>query len=280
MTRSGFAEGRATAGYFDSMAPDYDREFTRSPLGQELRAIVRERVAANFKSGDHVLELNCGTGEDAVWMAKRGIRILATDVSEEMLNSTRRKAAAGGVAPMIETRRLDISLPGSGVTGLKFNGVLSNFGGLNCAKDLTPLVSMLAGSVAPGGTLVLVPMGRHCAWEMAWHCLHLHPSAAFRRHGPGGAEARRGPYVIRVWYPSAGSLRRTLAPWFEEKRVTGLGTFLPPTYLERVVLRRPGLYRTLVRLERRLSAKFPFNLVGDHMICEYQRTGEASRHEH
>ncbi len=277
---NGLVDNQATARFFDSMAGDYDRDFARSMFGQELRAIVWERLAAHFKPGDRVLELNCGTGEDAVWLAKRGVRVLATDVSTKMVNLTLHKANANGVTSMIETRVLDIAAPGSEFGGLKFDGVLSNFGGLNCARDLGPLVLMLAAHVVPRGTLVLVFMGRYCAWEMAYHFLHLRAGAAFRRLRPVGAQATRGPHVVRVWYPTTQSLRRTLEPWFEEKRIMGLGTFLPPTHLAPVVLRRPRLYRMMLRLEHRFAPRFPFNLVGDHTICEYQRTGEVLPHDH
>ena len=62
-----------------------------------------------FQPGDQVLELGCGTGEDAIWLAKRGVRVLATDGSPAMLEATARKAQAEGVSELIETRRLDFT---------------------------------------------------------------------------------------------------------------------------------------------------------------------------
>ena len=38
-----------------------------------------------------VLEIGCGTGEDALFLAQQGIHITATDASEEMLRITREK---------------------------------------------------------------------------------------------------------------------------------------------------------------------------------------------
>ncbi len=275
---NGVANSRAVAGFFDHAARYYDREFVRTPLGQELRAIVRERLAASFKPGDRVLELNCGTGEDAVWLARRGVQILATDVSPEMLNLTSEKAAACGLTSMIQVGRLDLARPGREYIGRKFEGVFSNFGGLNCARDLEPLASMLAECVVPGGTLLLVFMGRYCAWEVAWHCLHFRPAAAFRRLKPGGTMAG-AEYAMRVWYPNTRSMNRVLAPWFEIRRAAAVGVFLPPTYLAEVILRRPRLFRVLRNLERAFAARFPFKFIGDHTICEYRRTGDVRVHE-
>jgi SAM-dependent methyltransferase len=262
---------------FDSVAGDYDLEFTESPLGRDLRAIVWNRLAVNFKPGDFILELNCGTGEDAVWMAKKGIRVLATDVSAEMLKSTAQKATANGVAGMIEVRHLDISRPETLPSDLRFDGVLSNFGGLNCVGDLRPVASILGERVVPGGRLVLIYMGRYCAWEIAWHCLHLRPITAFRRLRLKGAAARVGSEMLQVWYPTARPMHRVFEPWFSPRRVTGLGVFLPPTYLAHWISDRPRLYRFLGRIERSLASSFPFTSFGDHTICEFERTGESSR---
>jgi len=274
----GSVDGGMTASVFDNVAASYDLEFVESPLGRDLRAIVWERLRANFKAGDLILELNCGTGEDAVWLAGKGIRVVATDVSGEMLKATARKAAAKGVSQMIEVRRLDIARPEAVISGARFDGVFSDFGGLNCADDLEPLATMLAEHVVPGGMLLLVLLGRYCPWEIAWHCLHLQPSTAFRRLRRGGAEGKVGRRVIRVQYPTARSLSRVFAPWFTLVRVAGLGVFLPPTYLAERMARNPRLCRFLGRLECGLAGRFPFSRLGDHQILEFRRAGECLRH--
>jgi ubiquinone/menaquinone biosynthesis C-methylase UbiE len=266
------------AAAFDDAARDYDHDFVHSPLGRELRAAVWERLSAAFRPGDRVLELNCGTGEDAIWMAKKGIRVTATDISNEMLDLTTRKARAHEVEQMVTVRRLDISQPQAFPPNLRFDGVLSNFGGLNCVGNLGPLAMMLAKRVVPGGTMVLVLMARFCLWEMAWNCIRLHPATAFRRLGRNGAKARVGSQRIRIWYPSAATVRRSLAPWFRCRGVSGLGVFLPPTYLRNMVTHRPRLFRTLSGLDRRLASRFPFTALGDHAIFEFVRTGENVLH--
>src|SRR5574341_1364692 len=60
---------------FDAAALTYDEIFTQRRLGSWLREMVRERLP--FQPGDHILELGCGTGEDALWLAQRGISVTA-----------------------------------------------------------------------------------------------------------------------------------------------------------------------------------------------------------
>ncbi len=266
-----------TVAIFDSVAGEYDAEFTDSALGRDLRAIVWERLEANFKTGDRVLELNCGTGEDAVWMAKRGILVLATDISDVMLHSTARKAAARGFSGTIETQHLDLARPEILPRSRQFDGVLSNFGGLNCIGDLRPLASMLGEQVVPGGRLIMVFMGRHCVWEIAWHSLHLRPGKALRRMRRNPVKATIGRDVLPVWYPAPGFVRRIFEPWFAPRRMMGLGVFLPPTYLTHLIANRPGLHRLLSRLERGLSSRFPFSDLGDHTIFEFERIASKGK---
>ena len=71
----------------DHIASTYDASFTRTPIGQLQRKQVwtyLEKITLELKGLD-ILELNCGTGEDAVLFSEKGFYIVATDVSEEML---------------------------------------------------------------------------------------------------------------------------------------------------------------------------------------------------
>ncbi len=140
---------------FDAAAPFYDATFTRTRLGRWLRAAVWERLDGLFSTGDRVLELGCGTGEDAIWLARRGMRVYATDAAPAMLATARVKAEAAGVANVIELATLDLAQPErSAVYNAapgSFDGVLSNFGGLNCVADRRPVAELL-GRLTPGGS--------------------------------------------------------------------------------------------------------------------------------
>jgi SAM-dependent methyltransferase len=264
---------------FDQVAAEYDVEFTHRPLARMLREAVWARLGAHFQAGMQVLELGCGTGEDAVWLAKNGVRVTATDVAQEMLKVARQKAEQAGVANRIETMVLDAAAPRSGVMSARngsrthvYDGAYSNFGALNCVQDLRPLARTLVEWIKPGGKLVLVFIHRWCAWEIGWHLLHLKPRAAFRRLRRGGVDAWVGHSTVHVWYPSIGQIRRAFAPGFKIARVIGLGIFLPPSYLEDVVESRPRLFRALARLERKTSTAFLPSRLADHLIIEFERT--------
>src|ERR1700755_1327236 len=76
---------------FDQLATRYDDLFTRSLIGRAQRNAVWNVLAQTFQSGDHVLELNCGTGEDAFFLAGKGVSVVACDASEQMIELARKR---------------------------------------------------------------------------------------------------------------------------------------------------------------------------------------------
>ena len=138
---------------FDTIASDYDSTFSQSWLGRDLRTRVQRRLLETFSPPATLLELNCGTGEDCLFLARNGFQVVATDVSGKMLEVSARKAA--GHLDRIRFQRLDLNLPRQ-LKGGPFDGAFSNFGGLNCVPDLDPIVRFLAEKVRPGGSLLLV----------------------------------------------------------------------------------------------------------------------------
>lgn len=271
-------------GPFDAVATDYDAQFTERVLGRWLRAAVWDRLEDEFKPGDRVLELGCGTGEDAIRLAKFGVKVTATDRSSRMLAIARQKADAVG-ADQIDFARFDLSVDVSGdaVNGADrqeiatlrrsgpYDGIFSNFGALNCLSDRTPLAETLADLMQPGAPLVVVLMGPICPWEIVWHLAHGQPRVAFRRFRSGGRAHLGGGVMLPVWYPSPRRLRRELAACFRHRKTIGIGVLLPPSYLARLVERYATAFAALRRWDLRLGARFPWNQAGDHYLAIFER---------
>ena len=254
---------------FDHIGARYDVEFTNTELSRWFRQRVWERLAALYHPGDKVIEFGCGTGEDAIFLAKRGVRVLATDGSPAMIDETARKAQVEGV--MIETRRLDFNdaanwnLP----TG-EFNGAYSNYGALNCVGDWTAIGAQIANATKPGAKIGLGVMGPWCPWEILWHGIHGDFRTATRRLRKSTVAHLDGKYFT-VYYPTPGRLQGDFGANFRRSLLWGLGVFLPPSDLYKPVGSRPWLAYPLLALEKLTAPYYPFKLLGDHYWLELER---------
>jgi SAM-dependent methyltransferase len=258
----------AAAAPFDALAAHYDAEFTVTPLGQRLRRAVWRHLDAAFPEGSCVLDLGCGTGEDAVHLAARGISVHALDASPAMTDAALAKAAREGVAARVrvETRPIEAL---NGLPDRPFDGAYSNFGALNCVADLGGVARSLAPLLRPGAPLVVVLMGRSVPWEWAWHLTHGAPRTAFRRYSRRGVPWRG----LTVFYPTTRAVRKALAPGFDLRGMRAIGALLPPTYAGGWAGRHPRLFEALDRTERRLEAVWPLPLLADHILFRFERRG-------
>src|SRR5262245_54324212 len=80
------------AGY-DRWAAVYDHD--GNPLQALEEPIFREAIGDAM--GLDVLDLGCGTGRHALWLANSGAKVTAVDFSEGMLDRARRKPGADAV---------------------------------------------------------------------------------------------------------------------------------------------------------------------------------------
>jgi SAM-dependent methyltransferase len=247
------------------VAEAYDRQFTHTRIGAAMRAAVWARCAARFRPGFRILEMNCGTGEDARWLASQGMQVLATDLSPRMIEVARRKLAALPENAAVQFQ----TLAWEGLGGLDagpFDGMLSNFGGLNCVPDLKGAACALAGRLRPGAVAMLCIMGPHVPWEWLWFLARGRPAAAFRR-----LKRSREWSGVTVRYPSIGATHEAFSPAFRPLRVAAIGALLPPPYTESTLRRYPRLLDTLESLERRCEARWPLPQLADHYLLELER---------
>lgn len=253
---------------FDAIARDYDAVFTHSATGRLLRERVWALMTKTLspKIGLHALELNCGTGEDAVWLAGSGWKVLATDISPEMIAATRKKVEAAGLEDNITTavRAIEDPMPAA-----SFDLVLSNFGGLNClAPDaLRRLNDALLPLLSAEGRFIAVVMSRFCFWEMLFFLWKRKPREAFRRFQQGPVVAALSPdMAVPTWYYSPAQFRQ-LFPGFQVRMLQPVGFWLPPSYLNAFFDKHPRFLRVLHWLEQYCTAGW-LAPSGDHFyIC-------------
>lgn len=258
------------AAAFDQVAASYDELFTHSAIGRAQRRQVWNRLTAAFRPGDQVLELNCGTGEDARFLAQRGVSVVACDASAGMLEVAKRQIPRESAAPPPKYLHLAIEdlsyFKGKEI----FDGAFSNFSGLNCLSDLRPAAQNLAGLVRPGGKVLLCLWGRVCAAEVIWYLCHGQPRKAVRRFA-GKAGVKLGQAALSVWYPTIRTLRLAFAPWFRLNARRAVGLFVPPSYAESWVRGCPSMLARLEKLDSACAHWPVLRDAGDHRLLEFMR---------
>jgi SAM-dependent methyltransferase len=258
---------------FDRLAVNYDAKFTHSSIGRAQRMAVWECAQRIFTPRSRLLELNCGTGEDALHFARQGFHVTACDVSTAMIMEARRKAAVESIFDHLRFYVQPTEMIGALPYDQPFEGVFSNFSGLNCVKDLSQTANALRPLLLPGAPLLLCFSTRYCLWEIAWYLLHGDPARAFRRCS-GYHEARLGEVTLSVYYPRCEQIRQSLTPGFRLVSIYGIGITVPPSYVEPWIVRHPRLLHLFQSIDDHIRRLPGIRVLGDHMLLHLERLPE------
>jgi hypothetical protein len=255
---------------FDSIAESYDSIFTASVIGRAQRSAVWNRARTVFHAGDHVLELNCGTGVDAMFLSSLGVRVTACDASAAMIEQAQARKALESPLASVDFRRLCTERLNELPPDLCFSGVFSNFSGLNCLLDISSVTNFLAGRVTPGAQLLLCLSTRFCVWETL-HYLSRGEFHKATRRWHGAADAIMGDYRLPVRYPTVRSILRSFGPRFKLRGLTGIGVAVPPTYMEAWARKHPTVLRRCEAFDRVAGSCPWIRVLGDHMLLHLER---------
>lgn len=260
---------------FDEIAPAYDRIVESNPLDRLLRQSSLAMMRTTFRSGERVLEIGCGTGLETIPLAASGIKMVAMDISQGMLDRLEMKASAAGLSNRITPRKARASDLGDILREYgpaSFDGIVSTFGAMNSEPRWDELPPIMAELVRPGGRLVLGVWNRTCGLEMALYALRLRPRRVLARlRSPVPANLSR--FGIPVHAKSPRDCLTRLEPYFETEVLVGLPVVLPPYDFISHIPSAGVLVPWLAAIDRRLGPRFPFNRLGDHFLLKSRRRG-------
>ncbi len=256
---------------FSRQASGYDEYDEKNVILQWMRQRVRAHARRFVRPGDRILELNAGTGIDAVYFARLGCHVHATDVAEGMIEEIRKKIEKDNLKDRLTVQKCSYAEL-QNISEQDFDFVFSNFGGLNCVEDLTVVADELCRLMRPGALVTMVIMPRVSPWEMIMAFkgnFHL----AFRRLHRGGSEAHILGVHFRSYYFSPGKVVRWFGRRFRKMRLEGLGAWSPPPYMENFPIQHPYLYSRLTRLDE-FTGRWPLlNRWADHFILTLKFLG-------
>lgn len=258
---------------FSRTARRYDEFAEGHPHLRRMRGKVYRHLERVVPPGSRILELNAGTGTDAVHLASHGFRVHATDIAPGMLARLRDKVEHLGLGDRLTVQQCSF-LELDRVAGGPFDAVFSDLGGLNCTPDVRPVIESLRGLLRPGGTVVWVIMPRICLWELGF-AFAGQLGFAFRRLSRHGTRAHLEGRQFDVFYFSPREIVAAFGPDFELLDVEGLSVITPTAESKNLARRHRTVYRALSWLDDRLSRHAPMSGWGDFFIVSLRYRGSA-----
>lgn len=160
------ARAAQTASAADTAEAFWDERYNQSGRmwsGEPNAALVRETEGLTPGSA---LDLGCGEGGDAIWLARQGWRVTATDISRVALGRAAEHAAQAQVADRVDWQHHDL---GTSFPSGSHDLVSAQF--LHSLHEMPreQILRDAAEAVAPGGTLLIVGHMGFPAWETEQH---------------------------------------------------------------------------------------------------------------
>ena len=194
----------------------WEEHYAAKPEVWSGRVNVQLAEIAGQLNGNRALDLGCGEGADAIWLAERGWTVVAVDVSTTALSRARAAAESRGMTERIDFQQHDLT---SGFPPGNFDLVSAQFLHSTVEMDRTALLRRAAAVVAPGGTFLIVDHAAAPPWasrihhhefpaaetvlsaleldDSQWQRVHVGSVERFVR-GPDGQDATLVDNVIRL----------------------------------------------------------------------------------
>lgn len=248
---------------FNAVSEIFDMKF-ENEITRTLRSKIYYEVERLIPQGGSILDINCGTGIDALHFAMRGYNVTGVDISAKMLEEAQRKVKTIG-KPLCKFYQGSFEALPSKIDA-QYDVAFSNFGGLNCNDNLEVVAKELARVVKSSGFIVGVIMPPFSLWETASYLLRGEFQQAFRRLDPQTHATGFSDKTFTVYYHSPAKIALALAPYFGIGQIIGLNIISPPPHAVRFPMRFPRLCNFLNRCDETIGTLPILRAIGDHYI--------------
>lgn len=251
---------------FTAQSGLFDEIYSGNTIVNYKRERVRAHVLQYLSPDAAMLELNSGTGEDAIYFAQRGHKIHATDIAAGMQYRLKEKVAANNLENLISTELCSFTQLDQLKNKGPYDYIFSNFAGLNCTGELDKVLLSLPELLDEKGVVSLVVLPKFCLWEILLLFKGKFKTATRRLFSKQGTKAHLEGTYFTCWYYNPSYIIKTLKESFDVLSVEGLCTIVPPSYIEGFAEKYPFIYSALKRAEDRLKNTWPWKFIGDYYI--------------
>ncbi len=256
---------------FGRQAPLFDELYASDTIIQYKRKRVRDHILQWLKPHSTILELNAGTGDDAIFFAQQNHTVHATDISDKMQRMLMEKVKFYGLQQNITNEVRSYTDLKNLFNRGPYDLIFSNFAGLNCTNELPIVLRSFDKLLKPGGIVTLVVLPKFCLWEFLLLFKGKFKTAFRRFSGSKGAKAHIEGSFFRCWYYNPAFIRKQLNDTFEMIGLEGLCSIVPPSYLQGFAEKHPKTYRLFETKENKWKSKWPWKLIGDYYIITLRK---------
>lgn len=256
---------------FTRQSAVFDKQYANNTIVQYKRKRVRAVLQQYLPPASCILELNAGTGDDAIFLAGQGHYVHATDIAAGMQQQLRKKTAAAGMHHRISSELCSYTALHTLSDQGPYDCIFSNFAGLNCTGELEKVLDSFEALLKPGGIVVLVVLSKFCLWETAMVFKGKWKTAMRRFFSSKGRKANIDGAAFTCWYYSPKFIAKRLQQQFDVLSTEGLCTIVPPSYIENFAEKHPAMFSFLCRWENRLKTAWPWRLTGDYYIISLRK---------
>jgi ubiquinone/menaquinone biosynthesis C-methylase UbiE len=256
---------------FNKQSAVFDNIYSNNSIIQYKRKRIRDHVEKFIKSPGKILELNAGTGEDAIYFAEQGHRIHATDISEGMQAVLEKKILSHTLEDKITFELCSFTQLENLINKGPYDLIFSNFAGLNCTDELDKVLQSFSPLLKPGGIVTLVILPKFCLWETLFIFKGKFKTAFRRFFGTRGRKAQIEGEYFKCWYYDPSFIKKQVSPAFAILNIEGLCTIVPPSYLEGFAEKYPKTFRFLRNREEKWKTKWPWRSIGDYYIMSLKK---------
>jgi ubiquinone/menaquinone biosynthesis C-methylase UbiE len=251
---------------FDAVAGIFDQKF-ENEITAQIRETVYKTIERIAPAGSSILDINCGTGIDAVNLSGRGYRVVGVDISPQMIQWARKKVRSKNSMRFYVSSFDNLVDEANG----SYDIVLSNFGGLNCVRNLEPVARQVAEVSKESSYFVGIVMPPFCLWEFVSGVVHFRWGYAVRRMKKQTLATGFSGNSFAVSYHSPQYIALCFRQWFDVERVIGLNIVSPPPGAERFTKRHPYLTAFLRWLDILVQRMPLIRSMGDHYMIVLKR---------
>jgi len=257
---------------FDHIASQQDSRVVSGLIAQLQRKVVWEYLETITPQlpGFEILELNGGTSDEALLFSDKGLNLVATDVSEEMMKLTTQKDSRFSLSHKVSSHYVDLDNFNETLFDKKFDLIFANFGAINGIDPLTvqKLLQKIPSLLTNGGRFIAIITPKFCLWESAYSVLRFQLRRVFRRY------TRLGVLIDsetswKTWYYSPRQIKKWAPAKFILNQQKPIGFMLPPSRLNKSFCKNKRLILVLAKIEKRVNRFSWLAGMADRFIIDF-----------